>query len=54
MEDPVSYTREILRPLYLAAKRVEPAAGIDAGMRIFTYNFPCSFAMERSRPRVAG
>jgi transcriptional regulator with XRE-family HTH domain len=47
MEDPARYTREILRPLYLASKRVEPAAVPTAGMRIFTYNFPCSFAMER-------
>jgi transcriptional regulator with XRE-family HTH domain len=47
MEDPARYTREILRPLYLAAKRIEPAAAPHAGMRIYTYNFPCSFAMER-------
>lgn len=47
MEDPVRYTREILRPLYLASQRVAPAAGSNAGMRIFTYNFPCSFAIER-------
>lgn len=47
MENPERYTREILRPLYLAAKRLEPAAAPGAGMRIYTYNFPCSFAMER-------
>jgi transcriptional regulator with XRE-family HTH domain len=47
MEDPERYTREILRPLHLAAKRIEPAAAPNAGLRIFTYNFPCSFAMER-------
>ncbi len=47
MEDPARYAREILRPLYLASKRVEPVSGSDAGMRIYTYNFPCSFAMER-------
>lgn len=47
MEDPDRYTREILRPLYLASKRVESAADHGAGLRIFTYNFPCSFAMER-------
>lgn len=47
MEDPARYTREILRPLYLAAQRVGKAAAPGAGMRIFTYNFPCSFAMEK-------
>ena len=47
MEDPDRYTREILRPLHLAANRVKPAAAPHAGMRIFLYNFPCSFAMER-------
>jgi transcriptional regulator with XRE-family HTH domain len=47
VEDPDRYTREILRPLFLAARRVAPAAAPHAGMRIFTYNFPCSFAMER-------
>jgi hypothetical protein len=47
MEDPARYAREILRPLYTAAQRVAPAATSSAGMRLFTYNFPCSFAMER-------
>jgi hypothetical protein len=47
MEDPGRYTREILRPLFAASRRVAPAAGSDAGIRIFTYNFPCSFAMEK-------
>ena len=47
MEDPRRYTREILRPLYLASKRVEPDAQPGAGLQIYTYNFPCSFAMER-------
>jgi hypothetical protein len=47
MENPDRYTREILRPLYLASQRVQPAAAPKAGMRIFTYNFPCSFAIER-------
>jgi transcriptional regulator with XRE-family HTH domain len=47
MEDPSRYTREVLRPLYAAAKRVAPAAIPSAGMRIYTYNFPCSFAMEK-------
>jgi len=47
MEDPVRYTREILRPLYAASRRVAPAARSSAGLRIFTFNFPCSFAMEK-------
>ncbi len=47
MENPSRYTREVLRPLYAASKRVAPAAASSAGMRIFTYNFPCSFAMEK-------
>src|SRR5262249_7271363 len=47
MEDPVRYTREILRPLYAAAERVASAVTSGGGLRLFTYNFPCSFAMER-------
>jgi transcriptional regulator with XRE-family HTH domain len=47
MEDPRRYTREILRPLFNACRTVAPAAGPGAGMRIYTYNFPCSFAMEK-------
>jgi hypothetical protein len=47
MEDPIRYTREILRPLYLASQRVAGVVGATAGMHVFTYNFPCSFAMER-------
>jgi transcriptional regulator with XRE-family HTH domain len=47
MEDPARYTREILRPLYLASQRILKAAAPGAGMRIFTYNFPCSFAIEK-------
>lgn len=46
MEDPGRYTREILRPMYAASLRVRPATP-EAGMRIFTYNFPCSFALEK-------
>jgi hypothetical protein len=46
MEDPVRYVREILRPLFDASQRIEPATP-NAGMRIFTFNFPCSFAMEK-------
>ena len=46
MEDPVRYTREILRPLFDASQRVEPVTP-SAGLRLFTFNFPCSFAVER-------
>jgi hypothetical protein len=47
MEDPARYTREILRPLHLAAQRIRKAAAAGAGLRVFTYNFPCSFAIEK-------
>jgi transcriptional regulator with XRE-family HTH domain len=47
MEDPVRFTREILRPLFAASQRVASAAAPAAGLRLFTYNFPCSFAMEK-------
>jgi hypothetical protein len=47
MEDPSRYMREVLRPLYAAAERVAPAAVPSAGMRVYTYNFPCSFAIEK-------
>ncbi len=47
MEDPARYTREILRPLFLAARRIEKASLPGAGMRILTNNFPCSFAIEK-------
>ncbi|MBB4950195.1 hypothetical protein F4556_005730 [Kitasatospora gansuensis] len=41
MEEPTRYEREVLRPLAEAAT----AAKVD--LRIYLYNFPCSFAMER-------
>lgn len=47
MEDPRRYVREILRPLHAASERIAPAAAEGAGLRIFVYNFPCSFAMEQ-------
>jgi hypothetical protein len=47
MENPGRYMREVLRPLYAAAQRVAPAATPSAGMRVYTYNFPCSFAIEK-------
>lgn len=46
MENPTRYTREILRPLFAASRRIEPMKP-SAGMRIFTFNFPCSFAIEK-------
>jgi hypothetical protein len=46
MEDPARYKREILRPLFAASQRVSPSAS-STGLRIFTYNFPCSFAIEK-------
>jgi hypothetical protein len=46
MEDPARYTREILRPLFDASQRVKPMTP-SAGLRIFTFNFPCSFAIEK-------
>jgi hypothetical protein len=46
MEDPARYTREILRPLLDASQRIIPTTP-SAGMRIFTFNFPCSFAIEK-------
>lgn len=46
MEDPGRYAREILRPLLAAGRRITPATP-TAGLRIFTFNFPCSFAIEK-------
>ncbi len=46
MEDPARYTREVLRPLFDASRRIEPVTS-SAGLRILTFNFPCSFAIER-------
>lgn len=41
MEDPARYEREVLRPLAEAVAR-------DGGdLKIYLYDFPCSFAMER-------
>lgn len=47
MEDPRRYAREILVPLRDAARHVAPSAAAGAGLRIYTYDFPCSFAMEQ-------
>jgi hypothetical protein len=52
MEDPARYVREILRPLFDASQRIVPVMP-NAGMRIFTFNFPCSFAMEKLIEPVA-
>lgn len=47
MEDPRRYKREILRPLHAASQRIGSTSSSSSGLRIFTYNFPCSFAMEK-------
>ncbi|MFB9965914.1 helix-turn-helix domain-containing protein [Sinosporangium siamense] len=41
MEDPERYIREVLRPIGEAVNRVP-----NGGLQVFTYNFPCSFAIE--------
>ncbi|WP_371496227.1 helix-turn-helix domain-containing protein [Kitasatospora sp. NBC_00374] len=41
MEDPARYEREVLRPLAQAVAR----SGGD--LKVYLYDFPCSFAMER-------
>ena len=41
MEDPARYEREVLRPL------AEAVAAAQGDLRIYLYDFPCSFAMER-------
>jgi hypothetical protein len=46
MEDPARYQSDILRPLFAASQRISPVTP-QAGLRIFTYNFPCSFAIEK-------
>lgn len=46
MEDPVRYTREFLRPLYDAQERIARVADKGAGFHVWTYNFPCAFAVE--------
>ncbi|WP_328825842.1 hypothetical protein OHT77_00400 [Streptomyces sp. NBC_00252] len=46
MEDPRRYTREVLRPLFDAAKRVSLDCNPNAGLKIWTYNFQCSFGVE--------
>lgn len=46
MEDPARYQREVLRPLFAAAQRVVPVKS-GAGLYVLTYNFPCSFAIEK-------
>lgn len=46
MEDPVRYTREFLRPLHDAKERIARVADKGAGLHVWTYNFPCAFAVE--------
>lgn len=46
MEDPERYAREFLKPLYDAQERVARMADPGAGFTVWTYNFPCAFAIE--------
>lgn len=46
MGDPARYTREFLRPLYDAQERIARVADPGAGFHVWTYNFPCAFAVE--------
>jgi hypothetical protein len=47
MANPSRYIRESLTPLHEASERIAPAAVEGAGLWIYTYNFPCSFAIEQ-------
>jgi hypothetical protein len=46
-EDPRRYVRDVLGPLHAAGERVRVQAAEGAGLHIYLYNFPCSFAMEQ-------
>lgn len=46
MEDPERYAREFLKPLYDAQERISRVADEGAGFHVWTYNFPCAFAVE--------
>ena len=45
LDSPEKYIREVLAPLHEASERIEPTTP-EAGLRLFTYNFPCSFSIE--------
>ena len=45
LDAPSKYVREVLLPLYEASDRIEPMTQ-EAGLRLFTFNFPCSFSIE--------
>lgn len=46
MEDPERYLREVVRPLTEAEKNLAEFTRRGAGLEIWMYNFPCSFAIE--------
>lgn len=46
MEDPGRYLREVLRPLVAAEARLTEYTERGAGLEVWLYNFPCSFAIE--------
>jgi hypothetical protein len=46
MENPDRYLREVLRPLVAAEERLSDYTERGAGLEIWLYNFPCSFAIE--------
>ncbi|GAB3458292.1 hypothetical protein GCM10027436_63410 [Actinophytocola sediminis] len=46
MENPDRYLREVLRPLAAAQERLSEFGERGAGLEVWLYNFPCSFAIE--------
>ena len=46
MENPDRYLREVLGPLTAAEHRLADHARRGAGLEVWLYNFPCSFAIE--------
>jgi DNA-binding transcriptional regulator YhcF (GntR family) len=45
LDAPEKYVREVLLPLHEMSERIEPA-NQEAGLRLHTFNFPCSFSIE--------
>jgi DNA-binding transcriptional regulator YhcF (GntR family) len=45
LDAPGKYVREVLLPLHEVSERIEPTTQ-EAGLRLFTFNFPCSFSIE--------
>src|SRR5262245_46728074 len=46
LDTPDKYVREVLQPLHEVSQRIEPESP-EAGLRVFTFNFPCSFSIEQ-------